>query len=174
MKHLKRIFEDKNFREINETILDECEMIQHFIDEFEEKGSVDIFITCGSFDNFRSGSLLEFKKYVNHNINDPIPSIQYVIRGSFKDNTDLLLSFVNSLKMGLQDTFCRFDGVNISDSHKYNEQFTRKVTGLKKNQRYESPYLITESHESSFSFQISNSKQRYFEANPELFKDNFR
>lgn len=37
MKHLKRIFEDKNFREINETIFDECEMIQHFIDEFEER-----------------------------------------------------------------------------------------------------------------------------------------
>lgn len=169
MKHLKRIFEDKNFREINETILDECEMIQHFIDEFEEKGNVNIFITCGSFDNFRSGNLLEFKKYVNQNINAPIPTIQYAISGSFKDRPDILLTFINSLKSGVKETFCRFDNLNISDSHKYNEQFTRKVIGLKKNQRYESPYLITESHECSFSFQISNSKQRYFEANPELF-----
>jgi len=168
MKHLKRIFEDKNFREINETILYECEMIQHFIDEFEEKGSANISINCGSY---RSSSLSEFKKYINQNIDSPIQTIQYGLWGSFKDSTDLLLSFVNSLKIGLKDTFCRFDGVNIRHSHNYVEQFTRKVKDLKKNQRYESPFLITDSHECNFSIQLTNTKQRYFEANPELFKD---
>ena len=174
MKHLKRIFEDKNFREINETIFDECEMIQHFIDEFEEKGSVSILITCGSYNNFRSSSISEFKRFINQNIDSPIQTIQYAISGSFKDNTDILLSFVNSLKVGLQDTFCRFDGMNISHSHKYIEQFTKSVKSLKKNQRYESPSLITETHECNFSIQLTNNKKRYFEANPELFKDNFR
>lgn len=169
MKHLKRIFEDKNFTRVNETILDECEMIQHFIDEFEERGSISVSINCGSYENFRANNLSEFKKYINQNIDNPIQTIQYSLWGSFKDNTDLLLSFVNSLKMGLQDTFCRFDGMNITHSHKYIEQFTRSVKGLKKNQRYESPFLITESHECNFSIQLTNTKQRYFEANPEMF-----
>ena len=170
MKHLKRIFEDKNFIKVNETILDECEMIQHFIDEFEERGSVSLYITCADHMIVRFVSLYEFKKYINQNINVPIPSIQYSLSGSFKDRPDTLLTFVNSLKLGVKDTFGRLDNLNISDSHKYSEQFAKSGNRiLKNNQRYESSYLITESYECTFSFQISNSKNRYFEENPQLF-----
>jgi len=168
MSHIKRIFEDKNFREVNDTILDECDFIQDFIDEFEERGDVRILITFGGF---RVSSISEFKKYINQNIDTSIPSIQYALSGSFKDKTDILLPFINSLKDRIRDTFCRFDGMNISDSHKYIQEFTRvyQKRGLKKNQKYEFPYLITETHDCSFSIQLSNIKGRYFEANPELF-----
>lgn len=171
MKHLKRIFEDKNFRKVNETILDECEMIQHFIDEFEERGDISLLITCGNYENFRSGILSEFKNYVNQNIENHIDSIQYAFRGSFKDKPDILLSFVDSLKSGLKDTFCRFSNMNITDSHKYIENYTKGNNNiLKKNQTYKNHYLITETYDCIFSIQLSNTKKRYFESNPELFK----
>jgi hypothetical protein len=167
MRHIKRIFEDKNFRDVNHTILDECDFLQDLIDEFEERGDVRILITCGGF---RAFSISEFKKYINQNIDNSIPSIQYALSGSFKDKTDILLSFIDSLKSRIKDTFCRIDGVNISDSHKYIQQFSRdQKRALKKNQKYEFPYLITETHDCSFSIQLTNTKGRYFEANPELF-----
>lgn len=167
MRHIKKIFEDKkNFRDVNHTILDECDFIQDLIDEFEERGDVRIMITCGGFRVF---SISEFKNYINQNIDKPVPSIQYTLRGSFIDKSDILLSFIDSLKSRIKDTFCRIDSLNISDSHNYIQQFTRKVIGLKKNQKYESPYLITEKHDCSFNIQLTNNKGRYFEANPELF-----
>jgi hypothetical protein len=166
MKHLKRIFEssvEKNFKEINQLLLDECDILQDFLDEFEEKGKCSIFITGGY------SSIGDFKKFINESIEKPLPSIQYSLSGEFYDSSDILVSWIESIKSRIEDTFGRIDNVNINETHKYSQQFTKSVKGLKKDQKYESSYLITDKYECRFGINITNLKTRYFEANPELF-----
>jgi hypothetical protein len=168
MTYIKRVYEmDEKVRgliiEINETILDECDSIQNFIDELDDQ--CKIFITSGNV-NIRYSSISTFKKYIKDNIDKPIPTIQYSLSSKINKKGDDILRKIESLEKRIDS---RIDNLSINENHKYNKTYTKSNKHLKFNQKYEVPYLISNLYETTLYLSLVNLKDRYFNSNPEIF-----
>jgi len=123
MKYIK-LFESSNISVVNKTILNDIDILNSLEDYLKSSGYECEFIVVVSSASYRpshlpnndlSMTLIEFKDYIDKNINNEIPNIKYLVRASIENGADEdldeeLESFTKRLE---SMTKCRIDSSNV-------------------------------------------------------------
>jgi len=123
MKYIK-LFESSNISVVNKTMLNDIDILTSLEEYLKSSGYECEFIVVVSSSYSRPGhlnnnglsmTLMDFKDYIDKNINNEIPDIKYLVRASIEngDDKDLDEELENFTKRLESMTKCRISNSNI-------------------------------------------------------------